>query len=36
MAATESQMLELGTQAPEFSLPDPDFQCWIQTISVSS
>jgi peroxiredoxin len=24
MAATESQMLELGTQAPEFSLPDPD------------
>jgi len=24
MAATESQMLELGTQAPNFSLPDPD------------
>jgi len=24
MAATESQMLELGTRAPEFSLPDPD------------
>ena len=24
MAATESQMLELGTPAPEFSLPDPD------------
>ena len=24
MAATESQMLELGTQAPQFSLPDPD------------
>jgi thiol-disulfide isomerase/thioredoxin len=24
MAATESQMLELGTIAPEFSLPDPD------------
>jgi peroxiredoxin len=26
MAATESEMLELGTQAPEFSLPDPDGQ----------
>ena len=24
MAATESEMLELGTEAPEFSLPDPD------------
>jgi peroxiredoxin len=24
MAATESQMLALGTEAPEFSLPDPD------------
>jgi peroxiredoxin len=24
MAATESQMLELGTEAPAFSLPDPD------------
>ena len=24
MAATESQMLELGTSAPEFVLPDPD------------
>ncbi len=24
MAATESQMLELGTKAPPFSLPDPD------------
>ena len=24
MAAVESQMLELGTLAPEFSLPDPD------------
>lgn len=24
MAATESQMLELGTQAPAFTLPDPD------------
>ena len=24
MAATESEMLELGTKAPEFSLPDPD------------
>lgn len=24
MAATESAMLELGTSAPEFSLPDPD------------
>ena len=24
MAAVESQMLELGTTAPEFSLPDPD------------
>jgi peroxiredoxin len=24
MAATESEMLELGTIAPEFSLPDPD------------
>lgn len=24
MAATESQMLELGTPAPAFSLPDPD------------
>ena len=24
MAAVESQMLELGTPAPEFSLPDPD------------
>jgi thiol-disulfide isomerase/thioredoxin len=24
MAATNSQMLELGTVAPEFSLPDPD------------
>lgn len=24
MAATESEMLELGTTAPEFSLPDPD------------
>ena len=24
MAATESQMLELGTRAPEFALPDPD------------
>jgi thiol-disulfide isomerase/thioredoxin len=24
MAAVESQMLEIGTQAPEFSLPDPD------------
>ncbi len=24
MAAVESQMLELGTEAPEFSLPDPD------------
>ena len=24
MAATESEMLELGTVAPEFSLPDPD------------
>ena len=24
MAATESEMLELGTRAPEFSLPDPD------------
>ena len=24
MAAVESQMLELGTVAPEFSLPDPD------------
>lgn len=24
MAATESQMLEIGTTAPEFSLPDPD------------
>ena len=24
MAATESQMLELGTRAPAFSLPDPD------------
>ena len=26
MAATESEMLELGTPAPEFSLPDPDGQ----------
>ena len=26
MAAVESQMLELGTPAPEFSLPDPDGQ----------
>ncbi len=26
MAAVESQMLELGTEAPEFSLPDPDGQ----------
>lgn len=24
MAATESQMLELGTRAPSFALPDPD------------
>jgi peroxiredoxin len=24
MAATESEMLELGTPAPQFSLPDPD------------
>ena len=24
MAATESQMLELGTRAPDFALPDPD------------
>ena len=24
MAATESEMLELGTTAPEFNLPDPD------------
>jgi len=24
MAAVESQMLELGTRAPQFSLPDPD------------
>ena len=24
MARTESQMLELGTEAPPFSLPDPD------------
>jgi len=24
MAATESEMLELGTTAPEFALPDPD------------
>lgn len=24
MAAVESQMLELGTKAPEFTLPDPD------------
>ena len=24
MAAVESQMLELGTRAPDFSLPDPD------------
>ena len=24
MAATESEMLELGTEAPAFSLPDPD------------
>ena len=24
MAATESQMLPLGTEAPEFSLPDPE------------
>ena len=24
MSATESEMLELGTEAPEFSLPDPD------------
>ena len=24
MAATESEMLELGTVAPAFSLPDPD------------
>ena len=24
MAATESEMLELGTSAPQFSLPDPD------------
>ena len=24
MAAVESQMLELGTKAPEFVLPDPD------------
>lgn len=24
MAATESEMLDLGTTAPEFSLPDPD------------
>ena len=24
MAAVESQMLELGTEAPAFSLPDPD------------
>jgi thiol-disulfide isomerase/thioredoxin len=26
MAAVESQMLELGTTAPDFSLPDPDGQ----------
>jgi peroxiredoxin len=26
MAAVESQMLELGTPAPDFSLPDPDGQ----------
>jgi len=26
MAAVESQMLPLGTQAPEFTLPDPDHQ----------
>ncbi len=26
MAAVESQMLPLGTQAPEFNLPDPDGQ----------
>ena len=24
MAATESEMLELGTVAPDFNLPDPD------------
>ncbi len=28
MARTESRMLKLGTEAPEFALPDPDGKTW--------